>query len=271
MVKKLIGKSNETTVGGIGGLIAVIGLLMHQHFDGDPATPVQWYLLIPAISLAIVAWRSRDNNKKSEDVGIGAQPPKAHDVGADMWILCLLVPALSMGCSPGSLNMQRSGLRASGDLAITLFLDNNPASRADAKVHADNAMAFLATGGVTNLPVAKVADSLSAMIPLRYKDWVTQALAVAVVQADSTTVHVGKIGANNVARLRAFVRGVQLGAELFIAPPVETANPEGNNSDSTDANMHRYPLLCFPQRARIDGMRVRFGRMKRRAAYYVAA
>ncbi len=265
MVKKLIGKSNETTVGGVGGLIACIGLLLHQHFDGDPATVVQWYLLIPALSLAYVAWRSRDNNKKSEDVGLGAQPPKSSGVGSTGMGLAfapfLLLPLLSMGCAPGSLNVQRSGLRASGDLSITLFLDNNPSSKADAKAQASKAMAFLETGGIANLPVTEVSGKLTAIIPLKYKDWVTQALAIAVIRANEATVDVSKIGEANLARLRAFVRGVVQGADLFTTPPVETAEPEGGNTN-TDANAttRSYPLLCFHLRARISGMRVRFGR-----------
>ena len=62
-------KSKETTIAGIlTGLALILGQLANL-VDKDPATTLEYSIIVAAIGMIIVGWRSRDNNKSSESVG----------------------------------------------------------------------------------------------------------------------------------------------------------------------------------------------------------
>lgn len=67
---KILGSSKLTSGGAIGLLIAAVGGGLKAYFDGDPATEVDWNLIIIAILAAWNGFASRDNNRSSEDVGV---------------------------------------------------------------------------------------------------------------------------------------------------------------------------------------------------------
>jgi len=62
-------KSRETTIAGIFTGIALIAGQIANLLDKDPATTLEYTVIAAAIGMIIVGWRSRDNNRTSEDVG----------------------------------------------------------------------------------------------------------------------------------------------------------------------------------------------------------
>jgi len=66
----LLGKSKETTIAGFFGGIAIIAGQLVNLLDKDPATIFDMTAVIGAVAMMIAFWRTRDNDKSSEDVGI---------------------------------------------------------------------------------------------------------------------------------------------------------------------------------------------------------
>ena len=63
-------KSRETTIAGIFTGIALIFGQLANLLDKDPATTLEYTVIAAAIGMIIVGWRSRDNNRTSENVGL---------------------------------------------------------------------------------------------------------------------------------------------------------------------------------------------------------
>jgi len=63
-------KSRETTIAGIFTGIALIAGQIANLLDKDPATTLEYTVIAAAIGMIIVGWRSRDNNRTSENVGL---------------------------------------------------------------------------------------------------------------------------------------------------------------------------------------------------------
>jgi len=59
-------KSWKTTAAGVGGLIATIGSILNQVFDGNPATNPDWNLVLPILLTSFIGIFARDNNVTSE-------------------------------------------------------------------------------------------------------------------------------------------------------------------------------------------------------------
>jgi len=61
--------SKFTTTGGFALLIAAIGGALQAHFDGNPATEVDWNLVIIGLVSGINGLLARDNGTTSEQAG----------------------------------------------------------------------------------------------------------------------------------------------------------------------------------------------------------
>lgn len=66
-------KSWKTTVFGAGGIVTIVGSVLNALFDGDPATNVNWVMVMAGLSPAIGLLFARDNNVTSEQAGV--KPP----------------------------------------------------------------------------------------------------------------------------------------------------------------------------------------------------
>lgn len=65
----LLGKSKQTTFGGLFmGLSLLLGE-MADLLDGDPATTFDVTVVMAALGAIYALWKARDNNKTSETVG----------------------------------------------------------------------------------------------------------------------------------------------------------------------------------------------------------
>ena len=60
---------SETTIIGILQFLAVIITQLTYHFDNDPLTVVSWGVIAASVTAFIALWRTRDNNKTSEQAG----------------------------------------------------------------------------------------------------------------------------------------------------------------------------------------------------------
>lgn len=136
-----------------------------------------------------------------------------------MKILLTLTLFLAAGCTPPGLNLQRSILRGSGDAAVTFVLDevsdkNFDASSAKIKSIIEGVSKFLDGGKVADLTQSQLKDEIQKLVPVKYKSWADQLLAV----ASATEVDVdkiAKIGKNNILRLRAFLDGTLTGLKEY--------------------------------------------------------
>ena len=119
------------------------------------------------------------------------------------------------GCTT-TLNVQRSVLRAGGDLIATERIEDVDVDAVDAeklaiKSAAQTIIDFLDTGDVSVLPLDGVRQALRDKLPEQYKYIADLLLAQAIDQ----TVSVDKIGPNNVKRLKAFAIGLKSGADEY--------------------------------------------------------
>ena len=69
-MSNLLGASKETTIAGLFAGISLIAGQLYNLFDKDPTTLFDMTTVIAAVGMIIGFWRSRDNNRSSEDVGI---------------------------------------------------------------------------------------------------------------------------------------------------------------------------------------------------------
>lgn len=134
--------------------------------------------------------------------------------------LLLFVAVLCAGCitpSFKSLNIQRSGIRCTGDTATTVSLD---CLANDAEVAAvqtklkEIAMAvqlFLKDGKVAELTLPEFTDALRKLIPENYRFL----LDIALAQIQGLTVDVQKIGADNLERINSLCVGILRGCDMY--------------------------------------------------------
>lgn len=130
-------------------------------------------------------------------------------------ILLVVAVLLVSGCtSLLGLNFQRSALRSSGDLASTIELEYCSVGaveqeKASIIKYAKEALAFVDTGKIRDLPVDEVEKALKKIVPPEFSIFVDAAMGY----IDSIDVDIdGKIGKDNVKRLKAFLCGVIAGA-----------------------------------------------------------
>ena len=61
-------KSWQTSLAGVGAIMAAVGGALKAQFDGDPTTIADWSSVVPAIIAGVCLLFARDNNKTSEQV-----------------------------------------------------------------------------------------------------------------------------------------------------------------------------------------------------------
>lgn len=138
------------------------------------------------------------------------------------WISLVLAGVLCVGCitpSIKSMNIQRSGIRCTGDTATTVSLDSLPSTAEVETVKPkikEIAMAiqlFLKDGKVADLTIPELTSALSKLVPPDYRFL----LDIALAQIEGITVDTQKIGANNVERINSLCVGVIRGCNLYDA------------------------------------------------------
>ena len=155
-------------------------------------------------------------------------------------ILVTMVAAmlLSVGCvmpSYKSLNAQRSAIRGTGDLGVSLSLDAvSTGDKAEliAKKTKDISIAvkaFLQTGKVSDLTIPEITGELRKLIPPDY----VFLYDLLIAQIQGVTVPVEKIGANNVKRLIAICDGLITGCEQYNKADRPTADVNSKDLDLT--------------------------------------
>jgi len=130
------------------------------------------------------------------------------------------LPALVLlisSCTPPSMNVQRSALRAAGDLAATgglefVKLDDVDRVQAEVKLVSKGILNWLKTGQVPNLTQSEINTKLKTLVPdefAGYFDTVFTALS-------ALNLNVGqKLGDKNLRRIVAAVTGIMTGAESY--------------------------------------------------------
>jgi hypothetical protein len=152
---------------------------------------------------------------------------------------------LAMGCSPKSLNLQRSALRAAGDLAATEYLDlrdekDVPSVKEDILEITGKLDRFSHDGSIKDLTKGKIAEELSELIPEDYRDFTD--LILDFIDVD---VETDKIGKNNLKRIRAALFGIIAGTNEYDVEdrPVEedkpVAEPEAPAEPTENENAER--------------------------------
>ena len=159
---------------------------------------------------------------------------------------------IAAGCVPPSMNLQRAALRGGGDTAVTAVLgevsdENFDDTFGKVKSIVDGVAKFLDDGKIADLTQSQLSDEIMKLVPVKYKAWADQLLAVAsgvVVSEDQ----IAKVGVDNVRRLKAFLKGTKTGLTEYKkedrkkpepepeAPPVEggpqPAQPDGQPIDT---------------------------------------
>jgi len=125
--------------------------------------------------------------------------------------LLIAIVLLAIGCTPPSMNMQRSGLRGICDAGTTAALDavseeSLPAVQKDIKDTCDALSKFMADGKVADLVYSDFRAAIEKLIPQNLKSYFDAVLAAASTQE----LDIGKLGTNNVKRINAAILGVQL-------------------------------------------------------------
>ena len=130
-------------------------------------------------------------------------------------VLCVFVT----GCvtpSFSSMNIQRSGIRSTGDMATTVALDSVLLSEADSTKVKTREIAlavqlFLKDGKVADLTIPEISSELKKIIPESYYFM----LDILIAQIQGITVDTQVIGANNLERLNSVCVGVINSCNLY--------------------------------------------------------
>jgi len=124
---------------------------------------------------------------------------------------------VASGCvGVDSLNVQRSLLRGTGDGGITTVLENQDADKvaeiADGvKDICNDVLNFIDSGNIGELTKGELKAALLNVVPDGSADFVGDIIGLVSV----SNVDTSQIGARNVKRIRAFLRGVILGADEY--------------------------------------------------------
>jgi hypothetical protein len=135
-------------------------------------------------------------------------------------IVCLVAAFAMTGCimpNYKSLNAQRSAIRGTGDISVSLSLDSieNPATAESVAVDTKNITIavdkFLQDGKVADLTIPEITGELRKIIPADYQ-FIYDLL---IAQISTITVPTDVIGANNVKRMRALCAGIIVGCSEY--------------------------------------------------------
>lgn len=133
--------------------------------------------------------------------------------------VCAILPVLVLlmsGCKLGSVNVQRSGLRGAGDLAVTVMLDmtaeaNVPQLQERIITFLDTVEQFAATGEIALLTRTELTARLLAEVSEKYAPWVQGAISAALTYLDARA----PIGEKNQRRILAYVKGSRRAVALY--------------------------------------------------------
>jgi len=115
------------------------------------------------------------------------------------------------------MNVQRSGLRSSGDLTATISLDelvkseDVPGTVALIDETIDKLLEFLEDGELIHLTRSEFRLKAMEYIPVRLRDFSDAFFAAVSTQH----LNVDKIGSKNVRRLKAFLKGAKNGLKEY--------------------------------------------------------
>lgn len=135
----------------------------------------------------------------------------------NIWVLLAMVAVLG-GCNKDtvSMNEQRAGLRAAGDATVTVAMEElkmtDEAQRQKIADCAKQIDTFLNTGNVSDLTQGELRAEIEKLIPKDLRPYFNAILEVA------SSIHVdvpGKIGEDNVKRLKASIFGIETGVAQF--------------------------------------------------------
>lgn len=132
-------------------------------------------------------------------------------------LMCVaLVAVLCSGCFARSLNVQRAGLRSTGDISVTILGDATDDSEvtvviAEVKAIAQELLAFMNTGNVWSLTKGQLEAKVVGMVPSKHRALVDDLLGL----VDVVNVDVHAIGTGNVKRIKAFLRGTIRGCDRY--------------------------------------------------------
>jgi len=134
------------------------------------------------------------------------------------FLTLVLALILLAGCTPPSMNLQRSALRSLGDVGVTVTLDlvkadKVKATQAEVVVVCDAVLRFLNGGTADGLTQTGISSKLQSLIPAKYRAYFSSALQALSGQ----TINVGaKIGMKNLRRINAAVVGIKAGARYYV-------------------------------------------------------
>ena len=129
-------------------------------------------------------------------------------------LLGILLVAVASGCGPSfvSMNVQRSALRSTADIGVTVYLDARDITVVDAekvtlKDVATSIDTFLNTGNVAALPLDQLRTHLHNFVPAQYHSLIDTALLAAVSRKN---LDPNAIGVDNLVRIRSALYGMNL-------------------------------------------------------------
>ena len=145
---------------------------------------------------------------------LDSNPSPATNFGGSKMKKFLLIGIVfvALGCKSPSMNVQRSSLRAVGDVAATIVLegidaDKVESSRAEALDLIDSIEKFLDDGTVPEMAVTALRDLIKEKVPLKYSAIADTLLAY----IPTTNVPTEKLGVNNLKRVQAACYGLKVG------------------------------------------------------------
>jgi hypothetical protein len=130
----------------------------------------------------------------------------------------MLASVLLAGCTPPSMNEQRSALRAAGDVFTTIYLDDRaaadiPKRKSELKQLSEKLLEFLSDGNAAALTETKLKDGVLKLVPKGYRDMADNLLSS--LSKRKAEVKIDKIGQDNIDRLKAFLIGALLGIDKY--------------------------------------------------------
>lgn len=133
-------------------------------------------------------------------------------------VMSVFVLIVLAGCTAPTINLQLSGLRSAGDVAATIYLDERdlsaiPKRKEEISKFAEKIAEFLDSGNAAKLTETKLRDAVLKLVPEVYRGIGTSLLDS--LSKRELNVETQIVGANNIARLKAFLRGAAIAVKEY--------------------------------------------------------